>query len=217
MQPSEGSTVFYQNFAVMLKNYLLIAIRNILRNKLFSSVNIMGLAFGIGSALLIFLWVNDELSVDKFHTNIDKLYRVMENQQYTDGRLFTFTSTPGPMAPFIKEKYPEIELAARVTWNNRLLFQHGDKSFYEEGHYTDQDFIEMFSFPLAAGDVKTALKEVNSVVISEKMAKKYFGNEDPLGKIFTVNAKTAFTVTGVMKELPKNSSFQFDYLLPFKV
>jgi putative ABC transport system permease protein len=217
MQPSQGLNVFTQKFCIMLRNYLLIAFRNILRNKLFSTVNILGLAFGISSALLIFLWVNDELSVDKFHTNIDKLYRVMENQQYTDGRLFTFTSTPGPMAPFIKEKYPEIELAARVTWSNRLLFQHGDKSFYEEGHYTDQDFIEMFSFPLVAGDVKTALKDVNSVVISEKMAKKYFGNEDPLGKIFTVNAKTAFTVTGVMKELPKNASFKFDYLLPFKV
>jgi putative ABC transport system permease protein len=200
----------------MVKNYLLIAIRNIFRNKLFSTVNILGLAFGICSALLIFLWVNDELEVDQFHTQVDQLYRVMENQQYTDGKLFTFASTPAPMAPFIKEKYPEIERASRFTWQINSLFQYADQSFYEGGFYVDQDFIEMFSFPLVAGDVKTALKEKNSIVISEAMAKKYFGKEDALGKILTVNAKSAFTVTGVVKTIPKKSSIQFEYLMPFE-
>ena len=93
----------------MFRNYLAVAVRNILRNKLFSFVNILGLAFGMSSALLIFLWINDELRVDQFHERIDRIFEVMENQQYTDGRLYTFSSTPGPMAPFIKEKYPEIE------------------------------------------------------------------------------------------------------------
>jgi putative ABC transport system permease protein len=201
----------------MVKNYLLIAIRNIFRNKLFSTVNILGLAFGIGSALLIFLWVNDELNVDKFHANGDRLYRVMENQKYSDGKIYTFMSTPGPMAPFIKDKYPEIEKATRWTWQMTYLFQYEDKSFFEQGFYVDQDFIEMFSFPFAAGDVNTALKEKNSIVISEKLAKKYFGDEDPLGKILTLNTKTAYTVTGVVKDIPKNSSIQFEYLLPFQV
>jgi hypothetical protein len=201
----------------MIKNYLLIAVRNIFRNKLFSSVNVLGLAFGICSALLIFLWVNDELQVDGFHQNIDRLYRVMENQQYTDGRIYTFSSTPGPMAPFIKDKYPEIEMASRFTWSSNNLFRYEDKSFYEGGRYAEQDFIDMFSFPFIAGDAKTALKEKNSVVISKKMAEKYFGDEDPIGKIFTVNTKDAFTVTGVLDDIPANSSLQFEYLLPFQV
>jgi ABC-type antimicrobial peptide transport system permease subunit len=140
----------------------------------------------------------------------------MENQKYTDGRHYTFSSTPGPMAPFIKDKYPEIELATRWSWQVKNLFQFEDKSFYEEGFYADQDFLQMFSFPLIAGDGKTALKDKSSIVISEKMAIKYFGKEDPLGKMFMLNTKDAFTVTGVMKNIPDNSSLKFEYLLPFQ-
>lgn len=200
----------------MFKNYMLIAIRNIFRNKLSSTVNILGLAFGICSALLIFLWVNDELDYDHFHANTDRLYRVMENQQYTDGKLYTFSATPAPMAPFIKDKYPEIEKASRFTWDITSLFQFGDKSFYETGKYVDQDFIEMFSFPFVSGEPTTALKEKNSIVITEKVAKKYFGTGEALGKVFLVNTKASFTVTGVMKDIAKSSSIQFDYLLPFQ-
>jgi putative ABC transport system permease protein len=200
----------------MLKNYLLIAIRNIFRNKLFSTVNILGLALGIGSALLIFLWVNDELQVDHFHTNVDRLYRIMENQKYTDGRMYTFAATPGPMAPFIKEKFPEIEKATRFTWEVNHLFQLDEKSFFETGRYVDQDFLAMFSFPFIAGDPASALRDKSSIVITEKMAKKYFGNSDAIGKDFLLNTKNSFKVTGVMKDPPKNSTIQFDYLLPFQ-
>jgi ABC-type antimicrobial peptide transport system permease subunit len=200
----------------MFKNYLLIAIRNIFRNKLFSTVNILGLALGIGSALLIFLWVNDELEFDHFHANSDRLYRVMENQTYTDGRIYTFAATPGPMAPFIKEKFPEIEKATRFTWEVQNLFHLDDKSFFEMGRYVDQDFLDMFSFPFVEGDLSTALKDKNSIVITEKLAKKYFGDGDPLGKDFLLDTKNSFKVTGVIKDLPKNSSIQFDYLLPFQ-
>lgn len=200
----------------MVRNYLLIAIRNIFRNKLFSALNILGLAFGICSALLILLWVNDELRMDQFHTHINQLYRVMENQQYTDGKLFTFSSTPAPMVPFIREKYPEIERASRFTWEINSLIQFDDKAFYEKGYYVDQDFIEMFTFPLVAGDVKTALKDKNSIVISEAMAKKYFGEEEAIGKLLTVNTKNTFKVTGIVKKIPKRSSIQFEYLMPFE-
>jgi putative ABC transport system permease protein len=200
----------------MIRNYITIALRNILRNKLFSTVNILGLAFGMASALLIFMWVNDELLVDHFHTNVDRIYRVMENQQYSDGRLFTFSSTPGPMAPFIKDKFPEIESASRFTWQVSNLFSYDDKSFYEPGRYVDPDFLLMFSFDLETGDPGFALKEKNSIVISKQMAEKYFGKEEAVGKILTMGTKTPFTVTGVLKEIPKNSSIQFDYLLPFQ-
>ncbi len=201
----------------MIKNYLLIAVRNIFRNKLFSTVNILGLAFGICSALLIFLWVNDELEYDYFHANASRLYRVMENQKYTDGRIYTFAATPGPMAPFIKEKYPEIEKATRFTWEVNNLMQVDDKTFYEMGRYVDQDFVEMFTFPFVKGNMATALKDKNSVVITEKMAKKYFGDQEPIGKVLLMNTKRSFTVTGVLKDLPRNSSIQFEYLLPFEV
>jgi len=200
----------------MIQNYLVIAFRNILRNKLFSFVNIIGLAFGMSSALLIFLWVNDELLVNRFHSNVDRIYSVMENQKYSDGRLYTFSSTPGPMAPFIKEKYPEIEKASRFTWEVSNLFAYNEKAFYESGRYADQDFLQMFSFALEAGDGESALKEPNSIVISQSMAAKYFGEDDPLGKALTMNTTTQFTVTGIFRDIGKNSSLRFEYLLPFE-
>src|SRR5260221_9137129 len=176
----------------MVKNYFLIAFRNIFRNKLFSLVNIMGLAAGISSALLIFLWVNDELSTDRFHSKIHRIYRVMENQKYTDGKLFTFSSTPGPMAPFIKEKYPEIEKAARFTWEVNNLFQFENKSFTEKGRYADQDFLDIFSFPLLEGNAATALSQKNSIVIRRPLAEKYLGKEEPLGKLLVRNTRNSF-------------------------
>ncbi|HYC84915.1 MAG TPA: ABC transporter permease, partial [Chryseosolibacter sp.] len=200
----------------MIRNYLLIAFRNILRNKLFSFVNIIGLAFGISSALLIFLWVNDELLVNQFHPNVGRIYSVMENQKYTDGKLYTFSSTPGPMAPFIKEKYPEIERASRYTWEVSNLFAYDDKAFFEPGRYADADFLHMFSFSFKAGNRESALVEKSSIVISESMAKKYFGDQDPLGKMLTMNKTTPFTVTGVFYDIGKNSSMRFEYLLPFE-
>jgi putative ABC transport system permease protein len=199
----------------MIRNYFKIAFRNIFRNKLSSTVNILGLTFGMGSALLIFLWVNDEIQVDKFHSNVHNLYQVLENQEYGDGRLYTFRATPGPMAPFIKEKFPEIELAARYTWQVGSLFRVGDKSFNENGRWVDQDFLQMFSFPMLAGDATTALKEKNTIVLTEKLAKKYFGDEDPIGKMITLNTTDVCQVTGVLADIPRNSSLQFDYLLPF--
>jgi putative ABC transport system permease protein len=201
----------------MLKNYIAVALRNILRNKMFSIVNILGLAFGMGSALLIFLWINDEMGVDKFHRKVSQIYRVMENQKYTDGRLFTFASTPGPMAPFIKDKYPEITLASRYTWQVNELFQVGEKAFFEEGRWADQDFLQIFSFKVLSGNIETALKDKNSIVIGRAMAEKFFGKEDAVGKVLLMNTKDSFTVTAVLDDIPKNSSMQFQYLLPFEL
>lgn len=200
----------------MIKSYLRIAIRNIFRNKLFSTVNIMGLAFGIASALLIFLWIGNEMQVDQYHERIDRIYRVMENQRYTDGNIFTFASTPAPMAPFIKEKFPEIEKASRFTWSESNLFQYGDHFFYEEGRFVDADLLDIFSIDFIAGDKATALKDKNSIVISEKMAIKYFGKEEAVGKALVMGRKNNFTVTAVFKDLSPRSSIQFDYLIPFQ-
>jgi putative ABC transport system permease protein len=200
----------------MFQNYFRTALRNISRNKLFATLNVLGLAFGMGSALLIFLWVKDECSVDRFHANISRLYRVMENQRYTDGKIFTFAATPGPMAPFIKEKFPEIELASRFTWNVDNLFQHEDKSFYEDGRYADPDFLKMFSFRLKYGDSNQALADKYNIVISRAMALRYFGTEQALGKTLVMNTDQNFMVSGVLEEIPANSSLKFEYILPFQ-
>ncbi|MDL5048523.1 ABC transporter permease [Oscillatoria amoena NRMC-F 0135] len=200
----------------MLKNYFQISLRNILRNKLFSTLNIMGLAFGMGSALLIFLWVKDEWSVDRFHAHTHRLYRVMENQRYSDGRIYTFAATPGPMAPFIKEKFPEIELASRFTWQVSNVFQQDEKLFYENGRYADPDFMSMFSFSLKYGDPNTALNDKHSIVISRAMAMRLFDTEEVIGKTLVMNTDENVTITGVMEIIPANSSLKFEYLLPFQ-
>ena len=199
----------------MIKSYLLIAFRNIFRSKLFSAVNILGLTFGMASALLIFLWVNDELGVNKFHSKIDRLYRVMENQKYSGGKIFTFEATPGPMAPEVKQKYPEIEMASRWTWQVNPLLQYKDKSFKDWGRWVDPDFLLMFDFPLVSGDKNTALSGKNSIILTEGFAKKLFGNEDPMDKIVVMDTKDSYQVSGIMKDLPANSSLTFEYLLPF--
>lgn len=199
----------------MIKNYLLVSLRNLLRNKAFSFINIVGLAFGIACSLLIFLWVDDELKMDGFHVNNDRLYKVMENQTYSGGQMYTFNSTPGPMAPVLKERFPEIEMATRITWSERRLFQSGQKSFYEEGRFVDPDFVLMHTYPLIKGDINSCLKDNHSIVISQKLAKKFFGDEDPMGKAFVMDSDESFSVTGVLAELPSTSSQQFDFLMPF--
>lgn len=177
----------------------------------------MGLAFGMGSALIIFLWVKDEWSVDRFHKNSSRLYRVMENQRYSDGRVYTFASTPGPMAPFIKEKFPEIERASRFTWQVTNLFQYEDKSFYQDGRYADPDFIQMFDFNLKYGDPATALNEKNNIIISREMATRFFNIEEAVGKLLVMNTNQTFVVSGVLETIPAQSSITFEYLLPFQV
>ncbi|MBI1770751.1 MAG: ABC transporter permease [Bacteroidetes bacterium] len=200
----------------MIKNYLLVTLRNLLRNKAFSLINIAGLAFGISCSLIIFLWVSDELSMDAFHAKKDRLYKILENQTYSGGQMYTFSSTPGPMAPALKERFPEIERATRITWPERRLFQFGEKSFYEEGRFVDQDFILMHSYPLTKGDINSCLKDNHSIVISQKMADKFFGDQDPIGNAFVMDSGESFNVTGLLKEIPSASSLQFDFLIPFE-
>jgi putative ABC transport system permease protein len=200
----------------MIKSYLLITFRNLLRNKAFSFINIFGLAFGISCSLIIFLWVHDELGTDGFHVNNDRLYKILENQTYSGGQIFTFSSTPGPMAPVLKEEFPEIEMATRITWEERRLFQFGEKNFYEVGRFVDPDFILMHTFPLVKGDINTCLKEMHSIVISKEMAKKFFGDIDPIGKSLIMDGGDSFSVTGILNDIPTTSSQQFEFLIPFE-
>ncbi|KAA5542852.1 ABC transporter permease [Adhaeribacter rhizoryzae] len=198
----------------MFKNYLKIAFRNLLRHKIFSFINIFGLALGMTCSILIMLWVRDELRFNRFHANLNDLYRVIEEQHYPGGENLTMSSTPGTLAEALKKEFPEVSHATKVSWDEQVLFTHGDKSFKETGNYVSPDFLRMFSFSLVAGNANTALNQPNSVVITETLAKKYFGTTQVLGQVFKINNADSYKITGVLRDVPKNSSLQFSYLMP---
>jgi putative ABC transport system permease protein len=212
--PSFISNSLYWSVA-MLKNYLKVILRNIRKHKGYSFINITGLAIGMACCLLISIWVLDELSYDRFHTNASLLYRVEEDQQYS-GRVFHVTVTPHPLGPALVEEIPEIVDATRYVWSGGLLFRYGEKAFFEYLiRAVDPSFFQMFTFPFIKGDKNRALESAHSLVISEDIAEKYFGEKDPLGKVITVNNTHEFKVDGVVKNVPHNSIFQFDALIPY--
>ncbi len=175
----------------------------------------MGLAIGLACALLILLWVQDELSFDRFHEHADRLYRVEEDQYYS-GEVYHVNVTPYPSGPVWQEEIPEIEDATRFQWSSGLLFTYGEKAFNEGGCVAvDSTFFDMFSFDFLHGDKITTLTQPYSAVLTEEVAEKYFGDENPIGKSLTANNKYEFTVTAVLKSIPKNSIVQFDILVPF--
>ncbi len=200
----------------MFKNYLKTAFRNLTRHKGYSLINIAGFAIGIACCILILLWVQDELSFDRFHENLDSLHRVVEEQHYSDGTIFPIARTPYPVGPALVADYPEIINFTRFTPCWRILMESRDKSFYERSFaFADPSLLEMFSFPLLEGDASTALAETNAVLISEDMAKKYFGTEDPVGKTLTMDNVVDFQVSGVFENIPPNSHLRFDFLGKF--
>ncbi len=199
----------------MLKNYLKVAFRNIVRQKFYSFINVAGLALGLGCCLLIMLWVMDELSFDRFHANAERIFRIEQDQFYSE-RTFHVTVTPYPMAQGSKEEIPEIQYATPLAETGTLLCRYGDKAFFERDVLAvPPDFLAMFSFPLIRGEKEKLLQQPHSLVITREIAEKYFGKEDPLGKIITVNNRFDFTVDGVLENIPQNSSIQFDMITPY--
>lgn len=199
----------------MFKNYLKTALRILRKNKGFSLLNLVGLSLGMACAALILLWVYDEMSYNKFHKNHKTLYQVIENQTY-EGKTYTFSALPGPFVPAIKQEIPEIKYATRSDWGNNVLFTLGEKSIYERGYFADPDFLRMFSFELIKGTPEI-LNDPTSLVITQEMAEKFFGKEDPVGKTLKVNNDHVFTVKGVVKTPPRNSTIRFSWLAAFKI
>lgn len=200
----------------MLKNYLKIALRNLDRQKGFSFINIFGLAIGIACCLLIFLYVTDELSYDKHHAKADRIHRVAK-QRIAGGNEFNSVWSQVPMGPAIEENFAEVDEAIRF-WNAFEPLLGYENQYFKESHFyfTDSEVLDVFTFPLIQGDPETALNQPRSVIITESTAQKYFGEEDPLGKVISYDGYPAgeeeMTVTGVMENLPSNSQFQFDFL-----
>ncbi|UCE40280.1 MAG: ABC transporter permease [Candidatus Aminicenantes bacterium] len=195
----------------MIKNYLKIAFRVIKKHKGYSFINITGLAVGIACCVLILLWVQDELRFNRFHKNYKEIYRTTLN---LEGRWTT--SSPWALAPILKREYPEIQAATRYR-DNDLLFTYEDKSFYEDTAFVDPDFFDIFTFPLGKGDQDSPFPTLDSIVITERTATKYFGSDDPLGKTLTASNRTKLTVTGIIKNIPSNSTLTFDILASVKL
>jgi len=199
----------------MIQNFFRIAVRNISRHKGFTFINVTGLAIGLAASLLILLWVQDEFSYERFNRNAESIYRVEEDQFYS-GERYHVTVTPHPSGPVWKEKIPEIKEQTRINRLPRILFRQEDKVFFESSIIAaDSGLLKMFTFPMLMGDPLTALKSPHSIVLTEKLARKYFGKINPVGKSLTLENKYQFMVTGVMKDLPKNSMFVFEGILPY--
>ncbi len=195
----------------MLKNYLKITWRNIRNNKIYSFINIMGLAVGMACCILILLWIRDELSFDKFHENYNDIYRTIPEFQGTK-----YSSNPLALARIFKEQYPEVRQTTRF-YQMFWLIKHGDKFYKERGALVDDDFLKMFTFPLIQGTPETAFASLDSIVLTERAAAKYFGHQDPIGKSLLINNNTNLIVTGVLKDIPLNSHLQFDFLASMRL
>ncbi|HYF33515.1 MAG TPA: FtsX-like permease family protein [Chitinophagaceae bacterium] len=198
----------------MFRNYLKTAIRNLLRNKSYAAINISGLAVGIAACLLIGIYIMQELSFDKFHTNASRIVRV--TMEYNFGDAETKTALTGTkVGPEFSRRFPEVEAYARTLKFTRVV-KYEDKSFEEEKFlYADSAFLSMFSFPLVSGNAATALNSPDKIVITRDIARKYFGSANPIGKVLRVGENRDFMVTGVTEAPPSNSQIQFDFIASF--
>ena len=200
----------------MFINYIKIIFRKLNRQKLFSVINIVGLAVGLACTILILLWVQDELSFDKFNKNADRICRVIENQHYSGGTIFPVAVTPGPLAKALTNNYPEIESSARFDFSNYVL-RYRDKIFTESVAFADPEFLKIFTYPLERGNSDELKKNPFSILMTKAGAEKYYGKEDPVGKTITIADSINLTVAGILKDIPGNSHLKFDYLTTVKV
>ncbi|WP_462249074.1 ABC transporter permease [Ekhidna sp.] len=199
----------------MLKNFFLISLRNLKKNGLYSVINISGLSIGIVCSVLILLWVVNEVSFDKFLPKYDRLYQVWASSDF-DNKINNWASVPLPTYEEMKVIDSNVKNSVVAGWGNPRLLSAGDVRVIKDGYYVSEEFLEMFEFPLVAGSHKEALKDPMSIVLSESLAKILFGNEDPIGKQVKLSDEGTLQVSAIVKDIPENSTFQFDYLATWK-
>ncbi|NOU59402.1 ABC transporter permease [Marinifilum caeruleilacunae] len=201
----------------MIINNLKIAYRNLIRNKGFSLINISGLAIGMACTILLLLWVNHEMSYNKFHKDPEQVFQVA-NYQTWNGRKNAMPNLPGPLIDVLKEKYPEVEYATHFNpWGEKLLLEYNGVRQYANIQCADPDFFQIFNFPLIQGNKETCLNDIGSIVLTEKSANKIFGKENPIGKVVKIDNRQPLTVTAVVENPPTNSTIQFEYLVTFEM
>ena len=198
----------------MIKNYLKTTLRIIKRHKAYSFINIFGLSIGLTCTILMLIYVHHELSYDRFHKNAENIYRVITKKE-----MDWYALSPGALKSALLADFPEVERAVRVCpWGGYINFNgsinYGINRYMENKFLiVDPEFLEVFTFPLISGNPKTALSEPFSVVLTQEMAKKYFGNEDPMGKILKFDNRDDYKITGILKDSPANSHLVFDFLV----
>jgi putative ABC transport system permease protein len=198
----------------MFRNYLTVAIRTLWRDRMQSIINVVGLALGMACALLMSLLIVDELSFDQFHAKGNRLYKAY-NRSVFEGQVSCWGVTPAPLAPALKAEYAGIAATTRYTWPNGYLATYGSQRLKLKTVFVDPDFLTMFSFPLVQGQARTALNSPKSVVLTQQTARKLFGTTDPVGKIIRFDNQFDLLVSGVMQDLPTNTQFDFEILLPY--
>ncbi len=199
----------------MFRNYLVITIRNLFKNGFYSFINIAGLAIGITCSILILLWVADETSYNKFHPKADRLYQVWVNAHF-DGKISSWTSVPLPTYEAFKTADSHIKQSLVTDWGGDHLLTVNDNRLIKKGYWASEEFLEMFEFPLLKGDATQVMDDPRSIVITQSTAKALFGAEDPINQVIRVDNEHELKVTGVLKDIPTNSSFEFDFIMPWK-
>ncbi len=200
----------------MFKNYLKLSIRNLLKNKVSSFINIIGLSVGLATGIIIMLVIADEFSYDKYNKNLGDMYLLMKNQNMS-GDINTGKATPGPLAASVRDEIPGIKYVTRVSEGSQELIKTGNKMMYQEVVYSDPDFFNMMTLPAIEGNPVEALHEPSSVVITKSTAKKLFGNEEAIGKVIVHNNLHTLKVAAVIRDVPENSTTRFDMVLPFSI
>ena len=200
----------------MLKNFTVTALRSLIKNKLVSFINIFGLSIAIGCSLVVYIFVGWQLSMDQFHENQEQIF-LLQNVVARDGSEQVWGDSPAPIGAMLKEDFPQIKQVVRID-NRRAVFKYGDKVFNEFVRFVDPAFLDMFTFPLQSGS-KEALNDQASIILSDALSEKYFGQEDPVGRqvvLILNDKKESFVVGGVAQKFPKTASFSFDALINFE-
>lgn len=201
----------------MLKNYLKTSLRNLLRHKSYTFINVLGLTVGLVTSIFILLRIIDEWSFDRLHSNGDRVFKVMVNNTYPDGKIETYPATPAKLKDVIVEEIPEVELAAQYSFETELLVKHETEAYNEIGIYADPTLFKILSFPIVKGSETKPLTDIKSIAISERLAEKLFKNEEPIGKSLSLGASHELLITSVFANIPQHSSLQFDFVASFEL
>lgn len=201
----------------MFKNYLKTSFRNLLRHKSYTFINILGLTVGLATSIFILLWIIDELSFDRFHSNADRIFKVLVNNRYPDGKIETSPATPAKLKDVIVQEVPEVELAAQYSFETELLVKYETVAYNEVGIYADPALFKILNFPIVRGNESKPLMDIKSIAISERLAEKLFKNEDPIGKSLNLGASQELIITSIFASIPQYSTLKFDFVASFEL
>ena len=199
----------------MFKTIIKTALRVFWKERAYAFLNVLGLTVGITASMLLLIYIQGEKSYDQFHTDVDRIYQVMENQNYS-GSIFTTSSHPAPLKDAKKEALPEVEYFAQFTWEQERLFINEGQSFKEKGRVANEDFFHVFTTHFIEGSKENSLTEPTVLYLSKSLKEKIFGDQNALGKSMTVNGWGEYKVGGVYEDIPAESSFTFDFVMPFE-